>query len=111
MHSRILILLSLAASGLAQDTAPLKLTLKDAVNLALKQNPQVILANLNVGQSEQDIRVARSALLPQVGGNVSETVHRINLQLLDDRRGLRHRVFEFHNLFSRIHNFDATQWL
>jgi outer membrane protein len=71
--------LGLAWGCLAQDTAPLKLTLKDAVALALKQNPQVILANLQVSQSQQDRLLARSALLPQVNGNVSETVNRLNL--------------------------------
>jgi len=70
----------MAAVALAQDTAPLKLTLRDAVGMALRQNPQVILANLGIAQSEQDTRVARSALLPQVGGNLSETVNRLNLQ-------------------------------
>lgn len=76
----ILTLTAFAWSGLAQDTSPLKLTLHDAVALALKQNPLVILANLNVSQSEQDRLIARSALLPQIAGNVSETVHRLNLQ-------------------------------
>ena len=70
----------LAQVGVAQDTAPLKLTLKDAVALALKQNPQVILANLQVAQSQQDRLVARSALLPQARGAMSETVNRANIQ-------------------------------
>jgi len=71
--------LALAFTCLAQDTGPLKLTLKDAVAVALKQNPQVILANLDVAQSRQDRLVARSALLPQANGSVSETVNRLNL--------------------------------
>jgi outer membrane protein TolC len=72
--------LALAGTCLAQQpTAPLNLTLKDAVNLALKQNPQVILANLEVSQSQQDRLVARSQLLPQANGSVSETVNRLNL--------------------------------
>jgi outer membrane protein len=75
-----LLLIALAPSVLAQETAPLKLTLHDAVGLALKQNPRVILANLGVSQSEQDRLSARSSLLPQVNGNVAETVHRVNLQ-------------------------------
>jgi outer membrane protein TolC len=74
----ILLLLALSG-GWAQETAPLKLTLKDAVNLALKQNPQVILANLGVSQSEQDRLLARAALLPQVDARASETVNRLNL--------------------------------
>jgi outer membrane protein TolC len=77
----ILLLLALSG-GYAQETAPLKLTLKDAVNLALKQNPQVILANLGVSQSEQDRLLARSALLPQVDARASETVNRLNLEAM-----------------------------
>ena len=89
MNRKLLILtLLLAGTTLAQDTAPgprppapdsLKLTLRDAVALALKQNPMVILASLGVSQSEQERLIARSALLPQASGNVSETVHRLNL--------------------------------
>jgi outer membrane protein TolC len=74
-----ILLLFALSGGFAQDAAPVKLTLKDAVNLALKQNPQVILANLGVSQSEQDRALARSALLPQVGARASETVNRLNL--------------------------------
>jgi outer membrane protein TolC len=75
-----LLLLASISAALAQDTTPLKLTLRDAVSLALKQNPQVILANLGVSQSQQDRQLAHSALLPQINGNVAETVHRVNLQ-------------------------------
>jgi outer membrane protein TolC len=70
--------LAVVAAASAQES--LKLTLRDAVALALKQNPQVILANLGVAQSEQDRSIARSALLPQVGGSGGATVHRVNLE-------------------------------
>jgi outer membrane protein TolC len=80
MKPAALLALSLAGVCRAQDTGPLKLTLKDAVALALKQNPQVILANLAVSQSEQDRLTARSALLPQANANLSEAVNRLNLQ-------------------------------
>src|ERR1035437_4318805 len=81
MKLRIIpILLALAAGAFAQDSAPLKLTLRDAVQLALKQNPRVILANLGVAQSEQERNIARSALLPQVGARAGETVNRVNLE-------------------------------
>src|ERR1043165_2315833 len=75
VNRKLLILMLLAGSGLAQDSSPLKLTLHDALTMALKQNPQVILANLGVSQSEQERLIARSALLPQINGNVSEMVH------------------------------------
>ena len=64
----------------AQDPAPLKLTLRDAVQLALKQNPRVILANLGVAQSEQQRNISRAALLPQAGIRASETLNRANLE-------------------------------
>ncbi|HEV2444274.1 MAG TPA: TolC family protein [Candidatus Sulfopaludibacter sp.] len=80
MRSRMLLLFTLAVAAHAQGTVPLALTLKDAVGLALKQNPQVILANLSVSQSEQDRLLARSTLLPQVYGTAGEGVHRINIE-------------------------------
>ena len=80
MKRGVLLSLGLAWTCLAQDTAPLKLPLKDAVGLALKQNPQVILANLQVSQSVQDRLLARSQLLPQANGSVSEAVNRLNIQ-------------------------------
>ena len=79
MMLRTVLLLGFAFGCFAQDT-PLALSLKDAVALALKQNPQVILANLNTLRSEQDRRIARSALLPQVEANVAESGARVNLQ-------------------------------
>ena len=79
-NRRVLLLVALASAAGAQDTGPFKLTLRDAVGLALKQNPQVILGNLGVAVSEQERLVARSALLPQLAGNVSETDNRVNLQ-------------------------------
>jgi len=81
VNLRIPALFVLAGCAWAQDTAPpLKLTLPQAVAVALKQNPQVILANLGVERSEQDSRLAYSALLPQVNANLGETTNRVNLQ-------------------------------
>src|SRR5476651_2461058 len=80
MRFRILLFLSIASGALAQDAPPIKLTLRDAIGLALKQNPQVILANLGVAQSEQDRAIARSGLLPQVNARASEAVNRVNLE-------------------------------
>ena len=80
MRVRVLVLLSFAGAAMAQNAASVKLTLRDAVGLALKQNPQVILANLGVAQSEQDRALARSGLLPQADARASETVNRVNLE-------------------------------
>jgi outer membrane protein len=78
MNRSYLLFLALTGSALAQP-APVRLTLRDAVTLALKQNPQVILATLSTSQTEQDRVVARSSLLPQVTGSVEQTVNRMNL--------------------------------
>ncbi|MDE3245990.1 MAG: TolC family protein [Acidobacteriota bacterium] len=48
----------------AQDPAPLKLTLRDALHRALEQNPQIHQSLLNLAMSQEDTRAARSALLP-----------------------------------------------
>jgi len=79
----ILVLLPLVlATGclLAADSAPQRLTLEEAVKLALKQNPQVLIASLNVAESQQDQIQARAALLPQVGFQVSDLARRANLE-------------------------------
>src|ERR1035438_6154467 len=80
MNRFALIVLALVPAALAQDSAPLKLSLQAPVPLALRQNPQVILANLDISQSRQDTRIARSALLPQVNGTLGEGVHRFNIE-------------------------------
>jgi outer membrane protein len=59
--------------------APLQLTLKDAVALALRQNPQVAIANLDLVESAENRNLARSGLLPQVSFSASDKVTRGNV--------------------------------
>jgi outer membrane protein len=76
------LLMTLAvAKGAQPDTpsGPLRLTLRDAVTMALKQNPQVQVANLNVAVSQENQTIARSALLPQANLAISEAIQRENL--------------------------------
>ena len=75
----LLLLLAIGIARGASDPAPLRLTLRDAVQMALKQNPQVQLANLNIAESQQNQNVARSGLLPQIDVKASESVLRANL--------------------------------
>ena len=82
IYRSLVILLALASGAAAQEAAPLQLTLRDAVNLALKQNPVVILANLGVAQSQQERLVARSGLLPQASANATEADQRFNIEAL-----------------------------
>jgi outer membrane protein len=68
--------LALATGAHAQDTGALRLTLRDAVQLALNENPQVQVANLNVAQSQQDQTIARAGLLPQASFQAYEQTRR-----------------------------------
>jgi outer membrane protein TolC len=70
------------ASARAQESKPLKLTLREAVQLALKQNPQVQIANLNLAQSVQDRNMARSGLLPQADLETLDRAMRYNIYAL-----------------------------
>lgn len=57
----------------------MRLTLDQAVALALKQNPTEQIAILNAAESVQDRNVSRAALLPQANFAVNDSVERINI--------------------------------
>jgi outer membrane protein TolC len=76
----LLSLLPVNGNMRGEDKPPLRLTLREAVQLALKENPQVQIANLNVAQSAQDDAIARAALLPQAGIEVYDRIQRFNLE-------------------------------
>jgi outer membrane protein len=79
-HSVVMMLaLAFLAKG-ATDQPAMKLTLRDAVQIALKQNPQVQIANLNIAESQENRTIARSGLLPQINFTASESLHRENLE-------------------------------
>jgi outer membrane protein len=58
----------------------LRLTLDQAVNLAVKQNPTAQIALIQSLQSVQDKNVARAALLPEVDASAKEQVERVNVR-------------------------------
>src|SRR5213080_2882176 len=75
-----------AQGGNKQSTLPgkaptevLRLTLDQAVGLALKQNPTVQIAILQAAQSEQDRNIRRADLLPQANAKVSDEAQKVNL--------------------------------
>ena len=87
---RISILLLLIVQGLflgdafaqqpsAGSSGPLQLTLKEAVRLALKQNPQRIIAQLLVSESDRNSQIARSALLPQARVEAHASLNQYNI--------------------------------
>ncbi len=67
----------------AAPPAPLQLTLKQAVQLALKQNPQRVIAQLLVSESDRNSQIARSALLPQAGIEAHGSVNQYNVQSIE----------------------------
>jgi outer membrane protein len=81
IHSLALLILVASAAN-AADPEPIKLTLRAAVEMALKENPQVVIANLNIAESLENRNVARSGLLPQVNLDASQAVHRENIRAL-----------------------------
>jgi outer membrane protein len=58
----------------------LRLTLDQAVALAVKQNTTAQIAILTAAQSEQDRNVALAALLPEANLSVKDQVERVNLK-------------------------------
>lgn len=111
-----LLLATTAAPLLAQQKPPLRLTLSEAVRLALRQNPEVQIANLDVAGSRQDRSIARSALLPQASLGVSDAATRRNLEAFIGRRipGIPQHVGPFQTFqagagFSAP-VFDLTLW-
>src|SRR5213082_143056 len=75
-----------AQGGNKQSTLPgkaptevLRLTLDQAVGLALKQNPTVQIAILQAAESAQDRNIRRADLLPQANAKVSDEAQKVNL--------------------------------
>jgi outer membrane protein len=64
----------------AQQKPTVRLTLHDAVILALKQNPQVQIGILQAAQAKQDQNIARAGFLPQAQLNTSVAVVRANIE-------------------------------
>src|SRR5947207_4438388 len=60
-------------------TQALRLTLDQAVALALKQNTTAQIAILQAAQSEQDKNISRADLLPQANAKVSDEAQKVNL--------------------------------
>lgn len=68
-------------SGLPANAPPgvMKLTLEEAVKLALKQNTTQRIGVITAAESQQEKNAARAALLPQADLNVQESWQRVNI--------------------------------
>lgn len=100
----------------AGEEAVLKLTLQDTIRLALQQNPQIQIAKVSLAQSEKERNIARSALLPEIRAEVSETHRRSNFEAFTGRTipGFPKEVgplnvFQGGGSFS-VPVFDLTLW-
>ncbi len=76
----------IALSQAAAQTQPLRLSLAQAVDRALAQNPEMQIANLKIAESQQDRNVSRSALLPQASLDARESVQRLNIETVIGRQ-------------------------
>jgi outer membrane protein len=89
--ARVLPLLLLASVEIARPQTPapaqapavVHLTLKDVVQLALKQNPQGRVAHLQTGESIRDRQIAASALLPRAAMTGEGAVAQYNLNSVE----------------------------
>ena len=68
--------------GQSDAGAPMELTLRSATEIALKQNIDLQVANINTASSQADQRVSRAALLPQANLQGVEQIQRYNLEAL-----------------------------
>jgi outer membrane protein TolC len=78
----VLALLVAAQSGMSQNTAPMQLTLSQAIDLALKQNRDVRLAQLAVVDNQHKKEAARAAYFPHIR-NQSSVLHITELAGVD----------------------------
>jgi outer membrane protein len=74
---------SYAQQAPAAPPGVLQLTLKQAVQLALKQNPQRIIAQLLISESDRNSQIARATLLPQASMAASGSVNQYNFQSIE----------------------------
>lgn len=70
----------------AVSSGTLQLTLKQAVQLALNQNPQRVIAQLLVSESDRNSQIARSALLPQASIKADGAISQYNFQTIERSR-------------------------
>jgi outer membrane protein len=69
-----------ATTPAGASTGPVRITLEQAVLLAIKQNPTEQIAILNAAESVQDKNITRADLLPQANLKVADSIERVNLR-------------------------------
>jgi outer membrane protein len=77
----------------ASSSGIVQLTLKQAVQLALHQNPQRVIARLLIFESDRNSQIARSPLLPQADVEANGAINQYDLQSIE--RGHRQDLGPF----------------
>jgi outer membrane protein len=77
-----LMLLSATLQGMRAQTDSGKLTLAGAVDLALKQNLDIQIADIEIATRQQERVIARSELLPHASFEADDSINRHNLRAL-----------------------------
>ena len=75
--------------------APLQLTLKRAVQLGLRQNPERVIAQILVSESDRNRQIARSVLLPQAAVDGHAALSQYNLQSVEATRRAAAGPYQF----------------
>ena len=78
----LIMVISPALQGIRAQTDSERLTLGGAVDLALKQNLDIQIANIEIATRQQDRVIARSELLPHASFEADDSVNRHNLRAL-----------------------------
>jgi outer membrane protein TolC len=102
-----------AYSGSAAGKSPLsgKLSLRDAIQRGLQYNLGAVGIAETVRQASGAAKVARSALLPNLNGNLSETVQQENLQVVGLRFKLPVPGFSIPSIVGPFNYFDLRATL
>ena len=95
-----------ASTGTETDPNAVSLTIREAVKLALKQNPRLLAARLEALESLQTANVSRSEFLPKATLVLEDQMNRLNLATLIGQQHYPYSVGPFSNL-QLGSNFDV----
>jgi len=75
-------IVALTGAAQAQKAGPMGLSLRQAIDVALKQSPQIQIAKLRALQAQSSVKAVRSGLFPQLSLDASSGYENLNLKAL-----------------------------
>jgi len=78
----VCLMVVLAGASQAQNAGPVGLSLRQAIDVALKQSPQIQITKLRALQAESSVKAVRSGLFPQLSVGASSGYENLNLKAL-----------------------------